>query len=319
MLWWCASHPWHGNRGHTSPYEKRLFSSQHHPDWCDVTRTNIMRLFHCLRSSIVSVCYGYHVWQGSGCVSGTCVPSKSNQAWFDLLDDFQSSCCSGGLWEGRWWKGGQLESSLLQLCFFFYISCKETDPPEIAVTVQEPLLISVYPFAYSQILSITTPYNRFIIGSTYFQLLETIATGVIKRRCFFLVILSHLIHLPSLNEIPFLWYCLLMRFVWSWHLFIFLPLALWRQHFLQLQAVYLAVFDPKPIHFTHPKHYGETSSDGLPRILGKFQIIGYPLLCLLWLLWPGWSVEKNCWIGGIWYFSNFMIIKLKGHLCWDAR
>lgn len=58
--------------------EKRLFSSQHQPDWCDVTRTNIMRLFHCLWSSIVSVYYRYRAWQGTDCVPGTCVPSKTN-------------------------------------------------------------------------------------------------------------------------------------------------------------------------------------------------------------------------------------------------
>lgn len=59
-------------------YENFLFSTQHQPDWCDVTRTNIMRLFHCLWSSIVSVYYRYQVWQGSDCVPGTCVPSKTN-------------------------------------------------------------------------------------------------------------------------------------------------------------------------------------------------------------------------------------------------
>lgn len=76
MPWWCASHPWQPWTNLT--YITRLFSSQHHPDWCDVTRTNIMRLFHCLWSSIVSVYYRYQVWQGSDCVLGTCVPSKAN-------------------------------------------------------------------------------------------------------------------------------------------------------------------------------------------------------------------------------------------------
>lgn len=56
----------------------------------------------------------------------------------------------------------------------------------------------------------------------------------------FFVIFSYLVHLPSLNKISFLWYCLSMeRFVLCWHFFPLL-LALRSQHFLLLQAVYLA-------------------------------------------------------------------------------
>lgn len=85
-----------------------------------------MWLFHCLWSSIVSLHYRYQVWQGSDCVLGTCVPSKTNTwAGFDLLDDFQSSCCSGGLWEGRWWKGWQSDPSLLQLWSFIFLASEQ--------------------------------------------------------------------------------------------------------------------------------------------------------------------------------------------------
>ncbi|TNN31544.1 hypothetical protein EYF80_058304 [Liparis tanakae] len=39
---------------------------RHHPDRCDATRTDVTQRLHRLRSSIVSVYYGYLVWLGSG-------------------------------------------------------------------------------------------------------------------------------------------------------------------------------------------------------------------------------------------------------------
>lgn len=42
MLWCCASHPWHGNRGRTSHMKKSLSSSHRHPRlmWCDKDKHN---------------------------------------------------------------------------------------------------------------------------------------------------------------------------------------------------------------------------------------------------------------------------------------
>ena len=45
-------------------------------------------------------------------------------------------------------------------------------------------------------------------------------TALIKKDGAVFVIFSHRVHLPSLNEISLLWYCLLMeQFVWGWHFF----------------------------------------------------------------------------------------------------
>lgn len=203
-------------------------------DWCDVTRTNIMRLFHCLWSPIVSVYYEYQVWQGSDCVPGTCVPSKNkHRGRFDLLDDFQYSCCSGGLWEGWWWKGWQLEPSLLRLWSFIFLSggqmnlkkpllsIKYTDEtalhgPELFVRGHFwPIDCScnVYPFTHS----ISTSHKT--VSSFFFNCWKP-ETALIKKDGAVFVIFSHRVHLPSLNEISLLWYCLLMeQFVWGWHFF----------------------------------------------------------------------------------------------------
>ncbi len=43
-------------------------------------------------------------------------------------------------------------------------------------------------------------------------------------------------------------------------------------------------FYQKPHHFTHPKHSCKISSDRLPPIIGKFQIIGCPLVALSYLM-----------------------------------
>lgn len=61
--------------------KKGLFPCQppHPPRRCDVTSTNIILPFYCLRVSIVSVYYRYEVWQGSDCVCGTCVPLKQTR------------------------------------------------------------------------------------------------------------------------------------------------------------------------------------------------------------------------------------------------
>lgn len=168
-------------------------------DWCDVTRTNIMRLFHCLWSPIVSVYYEYQVWQGSDCVPGTCVPSKNkHRGWFDLLDDFQYSCCSGGLWEGLWWKGWQLEPSLLRLWSFIFLSGGQMNLKKQLLSIKYtnettlggPELFvrghfwpidcscNVYPFIHS----ISTS-NKTV--SSYFQPLESSDSSHQKRWCSF--------------------------------------------------------------------------------------------------------------------------------------
>lgn len=99
---------------------ERLSSSRHHQDlmWCDKDKHNtavsLSLIVYCCSVLLISSLAGI------GLRSGTCVPSKTNTGWFDLLDDFQSSCCSEGSWEGRrrgdWWLKPRL---LLFLCFNF--------------------------------------------------------------------------------------------------------------------------------------------------------------------------------------------------------
>lgn len=79
-IWWFASHLWHGQTSHVkgSPLVATINT------WCNVTRTNIIRLFHCLWSSIVAVYYWYQVWQGSDCVPAPASHQKQTQGlvWF---------------------------------------------------------------------------------------------------------------------------------------------------------------------------------------------------------------------------------------------
>lgn len=227
-------------------------------DWCDVTRTNIMRLFHCLWSPIVSVYYEYQVWQGSDCVPGTCVPSKNkHRGRFDLLDDFQYSCCSGGLWEGWWWKGWQLEPSLLRLWSFIFLSggqmnlkkpllsIKYTDEtalhgPELFVRGHFwPIDCScnVYPFTHS----ISTSHKT--VSSFFFSTAGNQRRLSSKKMVQFLLSfpIESIFH-PSM-KFPFYDIVCWWSSLCGVGIFL-LPLGLWSQQSLLLQAVYLAVFFP---------------------------------------------------------------------------
>lgn len=291
MLWCCASQPLHGNRGRTSHMKKSLLSSQHHPHWCDVTRTNIMRLFHCLWSSIVSVYYRYQAWQGSDCVPGTCVPSKTNTGsgliyWMISIQMFFF------LW---WPVGGMVMKGLTEPSLFaalvFHISGGGTNKPEITVSVHkitgwaDSPSTRMYQFARMYFRPIQCKVNPFILiirqTNDKWQVLSKV---MVQLFCFPISSIFH----PSIKfhfyDIVCWWNSL------CWHFL--LPLALWIQLFLLLQAVYLAVyFFIKVLLFFSSKsisvYYRNLKSSAVPSCAE--------------LMSTTWSVK--------WVFFNFMIIK----------
>lgn len=171
MLWCSASQPSQGNCGPTSCMKKSLFSSQRHPRlmWCDKDKHNaavslslIVYCFSLLRISSLA---------GIRLRSRHLRPIKNKHGvWFDLLDDFQYSCCffvffSGGLQEGWRWKGWQFEPSL-SAALVFHVSGSRTNKPDVAAPVV--LTHSVWGLFFLHLISRTNEAD-----AACFQVLET--------------------------------------------------------------------------------------------------------------------------------------------------
>lgn len=232
------------------------------PDWCDVTRTNITRLFHCLWSSIVSVYYRYQAWQGSDCVLGTCVPSKtntgsglicwmiSNTAVVFFVVFFLVAC-----WRDGDERVGSSNHLFLQLWSFMFLAAGQINLTSCSSSCRS----DSFTVRFLHLISGTNEANA---GG--FQVLET--NSLLKSAIF------------KLNSI--LPYCLeVKRLVWGWP---FSSAAgLFRADFSSCFRLFTSpvIFHQRPQYFCHP---GETFQ------MMDFLIKSSAVLCRVNVNWAGW-------------------------------